>query len=570
MPKWTLHATSLLLEEYPRVLFPNHTLGTLQTYSPMIMHARTSRLLEGLIALVFTFGLFAFAGSVHAATLYYVGTTNAYTTAASWHSEDKACDDTGDGAAPGDGDTIIFGDLCDTAVTLPAAEVLAGFQMEDNYSGTVTAGATSLDVNGNFTVGSTGTFNLNATAMTLSGNFTKGAGTFTHSDGSVDLDGSSQTITGSPTFYTLTKTETSSTTLKIASGATVTITNALTLTGSTGALIAFEATTGGSAATIAISGATITVNHITVKDIAVTGGTILCDTACTNRGNNTGWTIPADSETTTSDSNFTLNSVLVSEPNGGETLTGGAVTTITWDAAGNADSVSLYYSTDAGLHYTLIVADEDLQGDYEWTVPNVGTRKGMVKAMAVNANGDEILSDASDRVFTIVVSADVGEGQAPPEQEIEGQDDGAAFVEINMVQSNGTTIELESGRLFRGVTHSGVYLINADGTRSVFPNETTFNSYGYSIANVVTVNDDQLQKLALGARVRMKAGSLIKLQYDPKVYEVDADGVIHHVPDEAMAIYVYGVNWATKVVDVSDVFWGDYTVGSEIAGMFES
>jgi len=79
------------------------------------------------------------------------------------------------------------------------------------------------------------------------------------------------------------------------------------------------------------------------------------------------------------------------------------------------------------------------------------------------------------------------------------------------------------------------------------------------------------QKLtALGARVRMKAGSLIKLQYDPKVYEVDADGVIHHVPDEAMAIYVYGVNWATKVVDVSDVFWGDYTVGSEIAGMFES
>ncbi len=528
------------------------------------MHVRTPHLLEGLAALVFILGFFAFAGSARAATLYYVGTTNAYTTAASWHSADKACDDAGDSAAaPVDGDTIIFGDLCDTSVTLPAAEIIAGFQMEDNYSGTVTAGATSLDVNGNFTVGSTGTFNLNATAMTLSGDFTKGAGTFTHSNGSVDLDGSTQTITGSPTFYTLTKTETSSTTLKIASGATVTITNTLTLTGSTGALIAFEATTGGSAATIAISGATITVNHITVRDITVTGGTILCNTACTNRGNNTGWTLPAESDTPATSDNFTLDSVLVSEPNGGETLTGGTVTTITWDAAGNAESVLLYYSTDAGLHYTLIAADQDLQGDYEWTVPNVGTMKGMVKAMAVNANGDEILSDASDRVFTIVIGTVV-------EEEVEGQDDEGVVIwlGIDMVQPTGATVTIMPGTLFRGVTHSGVYMVYADGTRSVFPNEATFNSYGYSFSNVVTVNDDQLQKLALSTRVRMKAGSLIKLQYDPKVYKVDSDGTLHHVPDEFTAEIQYGANWATKIVDVSDAFWGDYLVGEPLISAY--
>ena len=514
-----------------------------------------------------TVGVLALAGSAHAATgaatLYYVGLTNDYTAASKWHSSDKACDNTGNAdAAPDDDDIIILGDLCDTNLSLPAAEVLAGFQMEDSYSGIVVVDATSLDVNGNLTIGSTGTFNLNGSAMTLSGNFTKGAGAFVHGNGSVDFDGSSQTITGSPTFYSLIKTETSSTTLKINSGDTVTVTNTVTLNGAGGGILAFEATTGGSAAVLARSGATVTVSQITVKDITATGGTILCDTGCTNRGNNSGWNIPADDEESSPGSNFVLDSVIVNAPNGGETIAGGSVTTVSWDAAGDAESVSLYYSRDAGVQYELIAADLAPQGEYEWTVPNVSTMKGKVKAMMVHAGGCEVLSDSSDRVFTVTFT------QAT-EEPSDDQAEDHVIEFVDMTRPGGLTTSMTEGTLFRGVTLSSVYLVNADGTRSVFPNEAAFNSYGYSFANVVMVNDDQLQKMALGSRVRMKQGSLIKLQYDPKVYEVDADGTIHHVPDEAMAIYVYVVDWAKKVVDVSDVFWGDYTVGGEIAGMLE-
>ena len=523
--------------------------------------------MEGLIAIGFIIaGAFAFAGSAHAATgaatLYFVGTGNTYTTAASWHSSAKACDDAGNAdAAPDDDDIIIFADNCDTSVAMPATEVLAGVQLANSYSGTVTGSGTTLDINGNFSVGSTGTFTLNGGTMTLSGDFTKGAGTFTHANGTVDFDGSSQTITGSSTLYRLIKTETSATTLKINSGDTVTVTDALTITGSTGALVTFEATTGGTAATVAISGATITVNHVTVKDITASGGTILCNTACTNRGNNTGWTMPEDDEESTPGSNFALDSVIVNAPNGGETLAGGSVTTISWDAAGDALNVELYYSRDAGVQYELIADNLDLQGEYEWTVPNVATMKGKVKAMMVNAGGGEVLSDASDRVFTVTFT------QAT-EEPSDDQAEDHVIEFVDMTRPGGLTTSMTEGTLFRGVTLSSVYIVNGDGTRSVFPNEAAFNSYGYSFANVVTVNDDQLQKMALGGRVRMKQGSLIKLQYDPKVYEVDADGVLRHVPDEFTADVRYGAGWASNIVDVSDVFWGDYTVGAPLISAY--
>ena len=121
---------------------------------------------------------------------------------------------------------------------------------------------------------------------------------------------------------------------------------------------------------------------------------------------------------------------------------------------------------------------------------------------------------------------------------------------VGMTVPGGKAVTLTAGNLFRGVALSGVYLVKADGTRSVFPNEAVFFSYYPDFKNVVQVSDDQLRKLPLGRRVVTNAGSLVKIQSDPKVYQVAAGGVLRHVPDESTAIKMFGATWNKKISDV--------------------
>lgn len=56
----------------------------------------------------------------------------------------------------------------------------------------------------------------------------------------------------------------------------------------------------------------------------------------------------------------------------------------------------------------------------------------------------------------------------------------------------------------------------------------------------------------------MSKGSLVKIQSDPKVYEVGEGAVLAWIPTEEVAVERFGNDWARKVHDVSDAFWGDY------------
>ena len=57
--------------------------------------------------------------------------------------------------------------------------------------------------------------------------------------------------------------------------------------------------------------------------------------------------------------------------------------------------------------------------------------------------------------------------------------------------------------------------------------------------NVVT--DAQLAAYAIGGNVTYRPGTrLVKIQSDPKVYAVDAHGVLRWVKTEAAAIALYG------------------------------
>jgi len=111
----------------------------------------------------------------------------------------------------------------------------------------------------------------------------------------------------------------------------------------------------------------------------------------------------ADSNTVdTSDAVFTIyepgtETITVTAPNGGESLTGGTTYTITWTYTGNIASVAVAYSTDNGANWTTIATVLNT-GSYLWNVPNVSSTQCLVRVRnAVNS----LVSDQSNSVFSI-------------------------------------------------------------------------------------------------------------------------------------------------------------------------
>ena len=69
---------------------------------------------------------------------------------------------------------------------------------------------------------------------------------------------------------------------------------------------------------------------------------------------------------------------------------------------------------------------------------------------------------------------------------------------------------------------------------------------------------------SLGTNVAFKTGTLIKIPSVPKVYKVEAGGVIRWVKTEALAANLFGSDWASKVKDMPESFFTDYTVGADL------
>ena len=422
----------------------------------------------------------------------------------------------------------------------------------------------ALDVDGDLTITSTSTLVSGGYAMNVAGNFDKSSGaTFTHGNNTVTLDGTGQYIADSATFYDLTKTVSSADTLYIVAGSTATVANDLTLTGANGALLSVEGF--GGVGTVTVSG-TSTVSFLSLKNITNGGTAILCDTGCVNLGENANWIIPADEVTEDgSGATITTTSTLIA-PTSGSSFTAGDTATITWTAAAeDLDYIELSVSVDGGVTYSVIETNLANSGSYSWSVPNVGTLKAMLKVSVYDTSGAEVTSDESGRFSITEIDVEqLMEELGDLFQDLFGDLVETLFTEVLMMDLDGNEIALTAGSLFRGETLSGVYYVSPEGTRSVFPNLKTFESYDYSFDDVVMVEDDQLRKLDLGDRVTMAPGQLVKIQTDDRVFEIGSDGLLHHVTSEEMAISRYGDTWNQQITDIPDTFWGDYTIGDSL------
>lgn len=113
---------------------------------------------------------------------------------------------------------------------------------------------------------------------------------------------------------------------------------------------------------------------------------------------------------------------------------------------------------------------------------------------------------------------------------------------------------------------AAVYYYGSDGMRYVFPTEPTYKTWYSDFSNVKTITDAELAAIEIGGNVTVRPGTkLVKITTDPKTYAVAPGGTLRHVDSEARAIALYGSDWATRVIDISDAFWVNYKKGSAVS-----
>jgi hypothetical protein len=95
--------------------------------------------------------------------------------------------------------------------------------------------------------------------------------------------------------------------------------------------------------------------------------------------------------------------VVVTSPDGAESLTIGATHTITWTAPTNAVMYKLRYSIDSGVRWTPLDLAVGNVNSYDWTVPNMPTGTALIRVQAFETfdPGGYVGQDVSDAVFTI-------------------------------------------------------------------------------------------------------------------------------------------------------------------------
>lgn len=141
----------------------------------------------------------------------------------------------------------------------------------------------------------------------------------------------------------------------------------------------------------------------------------------------------------------------------------------------------------------------------------------------------------------------------------------AFSVGAGLLVSPASVSAASAGDLIKGTSLSTVYYYGYDGERYVFPNETTFMTWFADFDDVSTISDSALSDITLGGNVVMRPGSWwVKVQSAADTYAVARNGMLHWIETADVAEDFAGSDWNTRIVDVPDVFFADYTVGTSL------
>jgi V8-like Glu-specific endopeptidase len=112
---------------------------------------------------------------------------------------------------------------------------------------------------------------------------------------------------------------------------------------------------------------------------------------------------------------------------------------------------------------------------------------------------------------------------------------------------------------------STVYCLLPESKRLVFPNSSTYFSWLPDFTKVKLATIDDISQFQLIGNVTFKAGTLVKIVTDPKVYvAIDSIGTLRYIPSEERAIQLFGGDWAQKVKDIPVEFFTDYPIAAPL------
>ncbi len=169
------------------------------------------------------------------------------------------------------------------------------------------------------------------------------------------------------------------------------------------------------------------------------------------------------------------------------------------------------------------------------------------------------------RLDAIEAASVVEAEEAPAGEEPEEQAEETTTQEEADVPPQGLLVKLVDDGDPSTTVDAAVYVIGADGMRHAFPSETVYKTWFEDYEDVAFIDPANLAGYPLGANVTVRPGTwLVKITTDPKVYAVEPGGILRWVTTEQIAESLYGSDWNDQIVDVPDVFWGNYTVGDAI------
>jgi methionine-rich copper-binding protein CopC len=249
--------------------------------------------------------------------------------------------------------------IYDRALTEAEISALANGNQPDTSDTTLTLDE-ALDIDGDLILGA-GTVDADTQDITVAGDFENNGGVFTAGTGTVTLDGTSQTINSSNTFYDFTKSVLSADTLTFGQGSTTTITNTGTLNGALSNLLSLRSSTSGTAFKIDPQG-TRSFSYLDLQDSNNINETAIPYSSTNTYGSNlTNWT--------TSDATSpTLSSVSPSDDSTGVAIDANLTITFSEDVDAESGNITLKRSNGDTVEVFDVTSDVSGSGSDEITI----------------------------------------------------------------------------------------------------------------------------------------------------------------------------------------------------------
>lgn len=111
---------------------------------------------------------------------------------------------------------------------------------------------------------------------------------------------------------------------------------------------------------------------------------------------------------------------------------------------------------------------------------------------------------------------------------------------------------------------TAVYYYGVDGKRHAFPNESIYKSWYTDFDDLVILSSSAMGDISLGDNVIYRPGTQLVKFLGSTVYAIGYGGVLAPIANEEIAEAIFGSHWTSSIQTISDVFFGDYRMGSMI------